>query len=46
MLSRNYGLELRSDDPDNAVIFKSLRSFAAHIQSARTKGLASNAGLG
>ena len=30
-LSRDYGLELRSDDPDNPRIFSSLRSFAAHV---------------
>ncbi|MSP01563.1 MAG: acyl carrier protein [Acetobacteraceae bacterium] len=37
VLSRDYGMELRSDDPANSRIFQSLRSFAAHIQSGRTK---------
>lgn len=36
-LSRDYGLELRSDDPGNPQIFASLRSFAAHIEALRTK---------
>ena len=30
-----YGVKLRSDDPDNAKIFASLRSLAQHIQSCR-----------
>ena len=30
-VSQRYGLELRSDDPDNARIFASLRNLAAHI---------------
>ena len=38
VLSRDYGMELRSDDPENAKIFGSLRSFAAHIEAGRTKG--------
>ena len=36
-LSRDYGLELRSDDPDNTRIFASLRSFSAHVQALRVK---------
>ena len=36
-LSRDYGVELRSDDPENAKIFASLRHFAAHVQAHRTK---------
>lgn len=36
-LSRDYGLELRSDDPGNTRIFASLRSFASHVQAMRTK---------
>ena len=36
-LSRDYGLELRSDDPGNTRIFASLRSFAAHVQALRVK---------
>ena len=31
-VSRQYGLQLRSDDADNRRIFASLRSLAAHIQ--------------
>ena len=38
VLSRDYGMELRSDDPENSRIFSSLRSFAAHIEIGRTKG--------
>lgn len=30
-VSQRYGCELRSDDPDNARIFASLRNLAAHI---------------
>jgi acyl carrier protein len=30
-VSQRYGCELRSDDPDNARIFASLRRLAAHI---------------
>ncbi|HVE51414.1 MAG TPA: phosphopantetheine-binding protein [Casimicrobiaceae bacterium] len=30
-VSQRYGSELRSDDPDNARIFASLRNLAAHI---------------
>ena len=36
-LSRDYGLELRSDDPDNPRILSSLRSVAAHVRALRTK---------
>ena len=36
-LSREYGLELRSDDPENPRIFSSLRNFAAHVQALKTK---------
>lgn len=34
-LSRRYGIQLRSDDPDNAQIFSSLRALAAHIEAQR-----------
>jgi acyl carrier protein len=30
-VSERYGIQLRSDDPDNKRIFASLRSLAAHI---------------
>ena len=36
-VSQNYGLSLRSDDPDNRRIFSSLRAFSAHIARHRTK---------
>lgn len=32
-ISRHFGLQLRSDHPDNQAIFASLRSLAAHIDS-------------
>ena len=35
--SRRYGIQLRSDDPDNARIFASLRALASHIDSHRTR---------
>lgn len=35
-LSRRYGIKLRSDDPDNAQIFSSLRALAAHIEAQRS----------
>ena len=34
-VSKQYGFQLRSDDPDNANIFSSLRSLAAHIAAHR-----------
>ncbi len=36
-ISKTYGVQLRSDDPDNERIFRSLRSLAAHIQARRAK---------
>lgn len=36
-ISKTYGVQLRSDDPDNEQIFRSLRSLAAHIQARRAK---------
>jgi len=36
-VSQRYGCELRSDDPDNARIFASLRNLAAHIAD-RSRG--------
>ncbi|MDA8390176.1 MAG: phosphopantetheine-binding protein [Gammaproteobacteria bacterium] len=35
-VSRQYGVELRADDPDNQTIFSSLRSLAAVIAARRT----------
>ena len=37
VLSKQYGVQLRSDDEKNAKIFASLRSLANHIQQNRTK---------
>ncbi len=34
-VSKQYGFQMRSDDPDNASIFSSLRSLAAHIATHR-----------
>lgn len=36
-LSRRYGMQLRSDDPDNERIFSSLRALAAHVDTHRTQ---------
>jgi acyl carrier protein len=36
-ISKTYGVQLRSDDPDNGKIFRSLRSLNAYVQSRRTK---------
>lgn len=35
-VSKQYGFQMRSDDANNAVIFSSLRSLAAHIAAHRT----------
>jgi acyl carrier protein len=32
-VEKRYGVKLRSDDPDNQAIFRSLRSLAAHIRA-------------
>lgn len=37
VVSRNYGLHLRSDDEGNRLIFSSLRSLNQHVQAHRTK---------
>ena len=34
-VEQKFGVKLRSDDPDNARIFASLRSLSQHIQSHR-----------
>ena len=36
-ISRNYGLELKSDDARNRSIFANLRSLASHVGRDRTK---------
>jgi acyl carrier protein len=36
-ITKQYGLQLRSDDENNATIFGSLRNLANHIQQHRTK---------
>ena len=35
-VSRHYGFQLRSDNPENKQIFGSLRALAAHIEQNRT----------
>jgi acyl carrier protein len=35
-VSKQYGFQMRSDEPDNANIFSSMRSLAAHIAAHRT----------
>ena len=37
VLTKQYGVQLRSDDGNNAKIFASLRNLANHIQQNRTK---------
>ncbi len=37
IISKHYGLELRSDNPDNKTIFASLGNLAAYVQTHRTK---------
>jgi len=36
-ISKAYGVQLRSDDPDNGRIFRSLRSLNEHVQARRSK---------
>ena len=36
-VSRRYGVELKSDDPDNARIFASLASLAEHVEAHRRR---------
>jgi acyl carrier protein len=36
-VEQKYGVSLRSDDPDNAQIFASLRSLSGHIQQRRAR---------
>lgn len=35
-VSKRYGIQLRSDNPDNRRVFGSLRALAEHIQAHRT----------
>ncbi|TAN05672.1 MAG: acyl carrier protein [Rhodanobacteraceae bacterium] len=35
-VSRRYGVQLRSDNPDNRRAFSSLRALSAHIEAQRT----------
>ena len=37
VLSKQYGIQLRSDDQNNAETFASLRNLANYIQQHRTK---------
>lgn len=36
-ISKRYGFQIRSDDPDNERIFASLRALASHVAARRTK---------
>ncbi len=36
-ISKKYGFQLRSDDPDNTQIFSSLRALSSHIDAKRVK---------
>jgi acyl carrier protein len=36
-ISKTYGLQLRSDQENNQIIFRSLRSLSRHIEQHRTK---------
>lgn len=36
-VSRRYGFQLRSDDPENQRIFSSLRALSTHIAQHRTR---------
>lgn len=37
VISKKYGFQLRSDDPDNSRIFSSLRGLASHVAQRRVK---------
>lgn len=37
VISKTYGLQLKTDSDDNVLIFRSLRSLAEHIATFRTK---------
>ncbi len=36
-ISKHYGFQLKSDDENNKVIYKSLRNLSAHVETHRTK---------
>ena len=36
-VTQKYGFQLRSDDPDNVRIFKSMRALSEHIAKHRTR---------
>ena len=37
VISKRYGIQLRSDDKNNTRIFASLRQLCAHVAASRTK---------
>jgi len=37
VVSKRYGFELRSDDPENEKIFRSIGTLAAHVRRSRTR---------
>lgn len=37
VISKTYGVKIRSDDENNSKIFSSLRALSSHIQEHRTK---------
>jgi len=37
VVSKRYGFELRSDDPDNEKIFRTLGSLAQHVRTHRSR---------
>ncbi|MGH8631263.1 MAG: phosphopantetheine-binding protein [Burkholderiales bacterium] len=37
VVSKRYGVQVRSDDSDNVKIFRSLRSLNEHVQRQRTR---------
>lgn len=37
VVSKRYGFELRSDDPENEKIFRSIGSLAAHVRRSRAR---------
>jgi acyl carrier protein len=38
MVGRDFGITLRSDDPDNKRIFSSLRALSAYVQAGQEAG--------
>jgi acyl carrier protein len=37
VVSKKFGLQIKADNPDNAIIFKSLNSLCEYIDANRTK---------